>query len=135
MIITLLGRSCLSQQFFEKKRLFPCNDDDDMRAFRRVLQHKAIPETMSNCSVLKQTKQNCAHLLGALGPKLSLPVFMTKHVINESVSIDTFHLPLGQGYHHYSCVFIASSSHTLHGRIEVPPCLSLHGQPKKSNEE
>ena len=75
--------------------------------------------TLSNCSKLKQTQQTCAHFLGALGPNLSLPDFMTRHVINESVSITTFPLPL-----HYSHVYEASDSHTVFGRIAVAPLLT-----------
>ena len=34
MILTLLGRSCLSQQFFEKKRL---DDNDDVDFFHSFM--------------------------------------------------------------------------------------------------
>ena len=51
-------------------------------------------------------------------------VHLTKHVINESVSIATFPLPLKQGYLHDFHVVIASSSHIVFGRIAVAPLLN-----------
>ena len=64
-----------------------------MRAFRKNPAAQGDPQNKLHCLTLqslRKTQQDCDHFLGALGPSLSLPVFMTRPVNVEPVLITTY---------------------------------------------
>ena len=89
------------------------DDDDDTRAFKRVLQHDAIPTTDTSSALLFNThtelKQSCDAVMGALGPNPALSNPDKAHVLAASVNF----------------TLRTTQSHSVSGRVGVAPLLAI----------
>ena len=69
------------------------DDDDDDEGIQENPAAQSDPQDKQHCPTVqssRETQQDCDHFLGALGPNLSLPVFMTRPVNVEPVLITTY---------------------------------------------